>query len=140
MSRTIEPQSAVGLVLIALPIAFRRDRDRIEPWHLVVLASAFLLLVSPHYPWYYAIAVPILVACPYPPLLWLTLVVTAIYLEIGYVWLVPYPRFKVFLVMYCGFVVLAVAHRLWPLRADAAAMPSIRPARSPRAAASRRRS
>ena len=37
----------------------------------------FLLLISPHYPWYYAAAVPLLTVCLYPPLLWVTLVVSA---------------------------------------------------------------
>jgi alpha-1,6-mannosyltransferase len=108
--------AAVALVLIALPIVFRREPERIRPWHLIVLVSAFLLLVSPHYPWYYAIAVPLLVRCLYLPLLWVTLVVTAIYLEMGYVWLVPYPRFKVLSILYGGFVVLALADALWRWR------------------------
>ncbi len=108
--------AAVLLVLIALPIVLRREPERIRPWHLIVLVTAFLLLVSPHYPWYYAIAVPLLVRCLYVPLLWVTLCVTAIYLEIGYVWLVPYPRFKVLSILYSGFIVLALADAVWRWR------------------------
>ena len=108
--------AAMALVLIALPIVFRRDPERLRPWHLIVLVSAFLLLVSPHYPWYYALAVPLLVRCMYLPLLWVTLAVTAIYLEIGDVWLVPYPRFKVLTVIYGGFLVLALADAVWRWR------------------------
>jgi alpha-1,6-mannosyltransferase len=110
--------AAMALVLIALPIVFRREPERIRPWHLIVLVSAFLLLVSPHYPWYYAIAVPLLVRCLYWPLLWVTLVVTAIYLEMGYVWLVPYPRFKVLSILYGGFIVLALADAAWRWRVN----------------------
>lgn len=73
----------------------------------VVLVTAFLLLISPHYPWYYVMAVPLLTVCLYPPLLWVTLVVSAIYIEIDYVWLTPYPRFKVYLWLYGGFLALA---------------------------------
>ncbi len=105
--------AAIALVLIALPIVFRREPERLRPWHLIVLVSAFLLLVSPHYPWYYAIAVPLLVRSMYVPLLWVTLVVTAIYLEMGYIWFTPHPRFMVLSILYGGFIVLAVGDAIW---------------------------
>jgi hypothetical protein len=108
--------AAIALVLIAIPIALRRDPDIVRPWHLIVLVTAFLLLVSPHYPWYYALAIPLMVRIMYVPLLWVTLVISAIYLEIGYVWLVPYPRFKVFSVLYGGFILLAIADFAWRRR------------------------
>jgi hypothetical protein len=108
--------AAIGLGLLAAAIALRRDMRRpLEPWHLIVLISAFLLAVSPHYPWYYAIAVPLLAVCCYLPLLWVTLIVSVIYVEIDYVWLVPYPRFKAYLLLYGGC--LASAALVWWLGA-----------------------
>ena len=96
----------------------RSETTRQEPnsTRLILLITAFLLLVSPHYPWYFALAVPLLTVCLYPPLLWVTLVVSAIYLEIDYVWLTPYPRFKVYLCLYGGFLVLAAL--TWWARRD----------------------
>jgi hypothetical protein len=52
-------------------------------------------------------AVPLLARHVYPPLLFLTLAVPMIYLEIDYVWLTPYPRFKVYCILYAGFIALA---------------------------------
>ena len=88
----------------------------------MIAGLAFLLLVSPHYPWYYALAVPLLTVCLFPPLLWVTLIVSAIYLEIDYIWLTPYPRFKVYMLVYGGFLALAAltwwAHRRRNLRSS----------------------
>jgi hypothetical protein len=73
----------------------------------IILVTAFLLLISPHYPWYYAMAVPLLARALFLPLLWVTLVAPMIYIEIDYVWLTPYPRFKAYLILYGGFLALA---------------------------------
>lgn len=104
--------AVVLLVLAAVMALRRRAGEPPSPAALIVLATAFLLLISPHYPWYFAIAVPLLAAKCWPPLLWVTLAVTAIYLEIDYVWLTPYPRFKVYLAIHGGFLAL-VAWQGW---------------------------
>lgn len=80
----------------------------IEPEHLVALTAAFLVLISPHYPWYYAMAIPLLCRCLHVPLLWVTLLVTGTYLEAPNGMLEPYTRFKVFGAMFGGFAVLAL--------------------------------
>ncbi len=99
--------AAAVLLAIAAAIVFRRKPDERHAWHLILLISAFLLLISPHYPWYYAMAVPLLTLLCWPPLLWVTLAISMIYLEIDYVWLTPYPRFKVYMLVYGGFLALA---------------------------------
>jgi alpha-1,6-mannosyltransferase len=119
--------AAAALVALAAWVVLAADRT---PWLArqgndptpgllpIILITAFLLLISPHYPWYYAMAVPLLARCLYVPLLFVTLAVTMIYIEIDYVWLLPYPRFKVYCLLYGGFLVLAAAIYAWrrPIR------------------------
>lgn len=85
----------------------------------VLLIGAFLLAVSPHYPWYYAMAVPLLARAMVLPLLWVTLTVSLLYIEIDYVWLTPYPRFKAYLIVYGGFLALS-ALTYWASRIERA--------------------
>lgn len=106
--RTYAKAAIACLLLFAAAIVFRPAPESVRPAHLVAMITAFLLVLSPHYPWYYALAVPLLTACLWLPLLWVTLVITAIYLEIGYAWLTPYPRFNVYLIAYGGVLTLAV--------------------------------
>jgi alpha-1,6-mannosyltransferase len=54
-----------------LRIAFRSDRsDRATLEALVLLGTAFLVLLTPHYPWYYLAAVPFLAVYPNSVTLW----------------------------------------------------------------------
>ena len=76
--------------------------------HLVLLCAAFLVLISPHYPWYYTMAIPLLCRSLYLPLLWMTLVVSGVYLERRTVGSSRITRIKVFTLMFGGFAVLAV--------------------------------
>jgi len=107
-SRVFAVIAAMILAMIGAFIAFRRRPDVIEPWHLIALTSAFFLLVSPHYPWYYVLIIPVLCAQIYMPLLWMTLIVSFRYLERPDGVLEPYSMFKVYSAMYAGFVVLAL--------------------------------
>lgn len=59
-----------GLALVAL---LRRGADEIVPEHLLLLGAAFVWLTSPHYPWYFAWLVALLVRVPHPAVLAMTL-------------------------------------------------------------------
>lgn len=59
-----------GLALWAL---LTRRADELRPEHLVVLAAAFIWLTSPHYPWYFGWAIPLLARWPSPSVLAFTL-------------------------------------------------------------------
>jgi alpha-1,6-mannosyltransferase len=100
--------AACTLLLLGFIMAFRPKPGPPEGWPPILMITAFLLLISPHYPWYYVLAIPFLTRSLYPPLLFVTLLASAIYIEIDYVWLTPYPRFKVLSAMYAGFIVLAL--------------------------------
>jgi hypothetical protein len=106
--------AALALLALGAWVALRHKpaSEPPDPRLAMLLITAFLLLISPHYPWYYALAVPLLVAAPYPATLYVTLAVPLLYVEIDYVWLVPYPRFKAYMIIYGGFLVLAAWH-LW---------------------------
>jgi hypothetical protein len=104
---TYGKMAGLGLLILGVAIALRQKRGLIEGRHLILLMGTFLLAISPHYPWYYAMAVPLLTVSFYPPLAWVTLAISALYIEWDYNWLVPYPRFKVYLILYAGFVILA---------------------------------
>jgi hypothetical protein len=104
--------AALALLGLGAAIALRRRPDAVEPWHAIALVTAFLVLVSPHYPWYYVLAIPLLCARVYLPLLWITLVVSGVYLETSGGVLEPYTRIKVFTLVFGGFAVLAVLDRL----------------------------
>jgi hypothetical protein len=62
---------AVMLVL-ALHVGFRRDRsEQASIGALTLLATTFLVLLTPHYPWYYLVLVPLLAIHPRSWTLWL---------------------------------------------------------------------
>jgi hypothetical protein len=113
--------AAAILALIALAVVFRTGRDDRGPAIFLPLAAAFFLLVSPHYAWYFAWALPLLCRAPYVPLLYVTLACFIFYL----------PAIKDFddyftagLWLYGGFAVLAAADlavrfRPFPIRRPA---------------------
>jgi alpha-1,6-mannosyltransferase len=68
------------LAAIALTIAFRAKPGDAGPAIFLPLAAAFLVLVSPHYPWYFAFLLPFLCRAPYTPLLYVTLACFIFYL------------------------------------------------------------
>ncbi len=101
--------AAGTLVGLGIWVALKTKASTLPAWLPVTLIGAFLLLISPHYPWYYTMAVPLLTLYLYPPLLYVTLAISLIYIEIDYVWLTPYPRFKAYCIVYGGFTALAAA-------------------------------
>jgi alpha-1,6-mannosyltransferase len=98
--------AAAGLVAVALAVAFRAEPNNAGPAVFLPLASVFLLLVSPHYAWYFAWVLPLLCRVPYVPLLYVTLASFIFYLP-------PIKDsddfFTAGLWLYGGFALLAVA-------------------------------
>lgn len=94
--------AAIALLLLGLRVALRRNEHRVEAGEMILLAGAFFVLISPHYPWYYAVAVPLLCRRVSLGLLFMTLVVMGVYLEQPDGPLEPYSRIKVFTVMFAG--------------------------------------
>jgi alpha-1,6-mannosyltransferase len=99
---------AAGLVVfggLAAAITFRPNPQDLRSADPIVLGSAFLLLTSPHYAWYFSWVIPLLCSALYPPLLYMTLASFMIYLPrdtfLG-------SRFVVDSVIYGGFVLLAL--------------------------------
>jgi len=69
------------LAALAAAVVFNRRRAEIEPEASVLLATAFILLVSPHYAWYFAWVLPLLTRVIYLPLSYVTLASFALYLD-----------------------------------------------------------
>jgi hypothetical protein len=96
----------LAFAALAIAIAFRPRPEALRPSDPVVLSSAFLVLTSPHYAWYFAWAIPFLCSAFYLPLLYMTLASFMIYLPrttfLG-------SRFVVDSVIYGGFALLALA-------------------------------
>jgi len=113
--------AALVLAVLALAIAFRSRAGDAGPAIFLPLAVAFFLLISPHYAWYFAWALPLLVRAPYVPLLYVTLACFIFYL----------PAIKDFddyltagLWLYGGMAVLAVADLALRLRASPVRRPA----------------
>ena len=57
--------AAIVLIALAIAVAFRKDRsDRAAITALGWLLVSFLILASPHYPWYFLVLVPFLALAP----------------------------------------------------------------------------
>jgi hypothetical protein len=63
----------VVLAALAATVALRRRNRDVDSVAALLLATAFLILTSPHFPWYFAWVVPLLCRSLYVPLLYLTL-------------------------------------------------------------------
>ena len=84
------------------------DRDFIV--HATLLASLCAVLLSPHYPWYFAWVLPLLVFIPYIPMLFLC--VAAFILYENRLQETPGSLFRDNTLLYVPFVGLIVAHWL----------------------------
>jgi alpha-1,6-mannosyltransferase len=108
---------AVGIfAVVAVAIAFHPPSEEEAGAGQIVLGVMFLLLVSPHYPWYCAWVLPFLCRMVYVPLLYLTLACFVLYIPeleaLGY-------EAHLLRWLYLGFVVLIgldLLGRYWPLR------------------------
>jgi alpha-1,6-mannosyltransferase len=98
--------AAVALAALALVIALRAKPRDPDPAAFLPLATAAVLLASPHYAWYFAFLLPLLTRAPYLPLVYLTLASFIFYLP-------PIMNFDDFftagLWLYGGFALMALA-------------------------------
>jgi alpha-1,6-mannosyltransferase len=65
--------SALILAALGLIALLKREPDEIKPRHMLAIATAFVWLTSPHYAWYFAWLVPLLVLEMSPAVLMFTL-------------------------------------------------------------------
>ena len=96
---------AVLAALAALVALRPRPKSGVAASTPILLATTFTVLLSPHYAWYFAWVLPFLCRYVYVPLLYVTLASFAFYVSqvIGY-----YSDFRAGIVLYGGFVILAV--------------------------------
>ena len=94
---------------LAMFVALRPRREPVEAWTPLLLATAFVVLVSPHFAWYFAWVLPLLCRQLYLPLLFLTLACFILYLPEIKDWA---DYFKAGLWLYSGFAILALGDGL----------------------------
>ncbi|MGH7089060.1 MAG: glycosyltransferase 87 family protein [Stellaceae bacterium] len=100
--------AAAGVVLVALSAAIVLAPPRDAAIGSAVLALAFTVLVSPHYPWYFAWLVVFLCLLPWLSLFWLTLASVLLYLvPVGSHLVANGDRLLVESAIYAPFAVLA---------------------------------
>jgi len=63
----------VCLFALAAWAFFMRGRDEMKPEALALLGAAFVFFTSPHYPWYFAFLVALMVRVPHPALFAMTI-------------------------------------------------------------------
>lgn len=105
---------SAGVVLailagLAIFVALSPRREPIEPWQPLLLATGFLVMLSPHFAWYFAWVLPLLCRQLYLPLLYLTLACFILYLPEIKDWA---DYFKAGLWLYGGFAILALGDGL----------------------------
>jgi hypothetical protein len=109
------------LIGLALAVGFRSDRsEEASMRSLVWLLTAFLVLSSPHYPWYFLVLVPFLALAPS---------VTAWVLTLGGVLFYDVlsndvlPSYETRITVFTLATLVALAHDLWSGRRRAIASP-----------------
>ena len=71
---------AIGLLaLLGARVLFRSGASKVQLAALPLLGAAFVWLVSPHYPWYFAFLPALLVASPSAPVLLMSVLAVALY-------------------------------------------------------------
>jgi hypothetical protein len=96
--------AALGLAVLLTPTLFPREFAA-----AAALATAFMLLLSPHYPWYFAWLIPFACLVPWRSLLWLTGASLLLYLvPVGSHLVRDAHRLLVETAIYAPFAVLAL--------------------------------
>jgi alpha-1,6-mannosyltransferase len=105
------------IVLAALSVGFALRRDRDAPPYAMggVSAAVLMLLLSPHYPWYFLWLIVFACFVRSFALLWLTNASLLLYLMTGYVFVPSNRRLVIESVIYWPFVTLALLD-LWAYR------------------------
>jgi hypothetical protein len=106
--------AATILVCLAIAVAFRRDRSAPTTiaslsWLLVI----FMVLVSPHYPWYFLVLVPLLVVYPSATAWVLTLACPILYNSVDGV---GWPSYDARIAAFMLATAAALAHDAWSMR------------------------
>lgn len=113
-SRTNSTAYLVTAVLLMLALAlwlvFRRDSKQGWAEGATLLSATFCLLLSPHYPWYFAWWLLLLTVVPYVPMLYLTMASFILY-ETLLVENAP-VLFRLNTLLYVPFALLVVLHAL----------------------------
>ena len=98
-----------ALAALAAAIVFRRDRPDRAVAGAALLAAAFMVLLSPHYPWYFAWLVVFACLVPAVSLLWLTTAGFLLYLvPVGSHIVADSHRVAVETILYAPFTALAL--------------------------------
>jgi alpha-1,6-mannosyltransferase len=102
--------SAMILATLGLMALFRRAPDEINPGHMLAVATAFVWLTSPHYAWYLAWLVPLLVRQMSPAVLVFTLLAVIQNGPGNKTWATPT---FFYMVLFGGSAVMIAAELIW---------------------------
>jgi alpha-1,6-mannosyltransferase len=106
--------AAAIMIALVIAVAFRRDRSpRASIACLGWLLVVFLILLSPHYPWYFLVLVPLLVLQPSVTAWVLTLTCPILYASIGEA---GWPSYDARIAAFTVATLAALAHDAWRLR------------------------
>jgi alpha-1,6-mannosyltransferase len=102
------------VVLAALSVwMWRKSSEKNVIKNALIMASAFMVLVAPHFPWYFAWLVPFLCFIPALPVMYLTLASFLLYLT--WIYSADDQVFKIIAVIFIPFFFLT-AFALWRRR------------------------
>jgi hypothetical protein len=106
--------AAATMIAMAIAVAFRSDRSaRASVACLGWLLVVFLILASPHYPWYFLVLVPLLAIHPLTTAWVLTLASPLLYDGVeGMGW----PGYDARIAAFMAATLAALAHDVWRLR------------------------
>jgi len=105
--------AAVALIAVAIAVAFRKDRsDRASITALGWLLVSFLILFSPHYPWYFLVLVPFLAIAPSATAWVLTIACPLLYDSIPDA---GWPAYDTRIALFLQATVAALAYDAWRL-------------------------
>jgi alpha-1,6-mannosyltransferase len=105
----------------------QRRADEVRPEHLIMLGALFVFVTSPHYPWYFAWLVPLLVLRLHAGVLAMTLLSFLLYLPVHHPTL---NRSTVYILVFGSYFVGALAHWLQRRYVKGSRMSSSRTSRS----------
>jgi alpha-1,6-mannosyltransferase len=107
-ARTYAAGAGVMLATLSAAFVFTDDRMRLPFVPAAALATAFMVLVSPHYPWYFSWLIVFACFVRSFALLWLTNACLLLYLIAGYVFVQNNQRLALESMIYGPFAVLAL--------------------------------
>jgi alpha-1,6-mannosyltransferase len=114
-ARGYEIGAIIALAALSVGFTLRRDRDG-PPYAMAgVSAAVFMLLLSPHYPWYFSWLIVFACFVRSLALLWLTNGCLLLYFMTGYVFAPSNQRLVIESMIYLPFVALALLD-LWTCR------------------------